>query len=190
MQTVSHLITTLAGGRWLAQRRDKISVGWLVAGAVVPDIPFTLLTVGYEIYYRQFAALPVSGQSIMEYLHFDLFFNDPLWIVSHNLFHSLIINGFLMLMALTLFKGRRWGRGLFWFAVGATIHTIIDILTHHSDGPLFLFPLNWHYRFASPVSYWEEGFYGRQFMVFEYTMNLLALLYLGRLWLRGRQARR
>ncbi|MEZ4619349.1 MAG: hypothetical protein R2867_28095 [Caldilineaceae bacterium] len=33
---------------------------------------------------------------IMLYLHFDRFFNDPLWIISHNVFHSLLINGLLI----------------------------------------------------------------------------------------------
>ena len=178
MQTVSHLLTTWAGGTKLAQKNQSLSVPWLVLGSVLPDIPFAVLTVGYEIYFRWFAPLPVNNQSIMEYLHFNLFFNDPLWIVSHNFLHSVVVNGVFIFLALTILRRSRWGRVLLWIAVGAMVHTLIDIFTHHSDGPLFLFPINWQYRFASPISYWETAYYGRQFMMFEYAVDLLAILYL------------
>ncbi|MFZ4851119.1 MAG: hypothetical protein ACOYL7_18510 [Caldilinea sp.] len=47
----------------------------------------------------------------MEYLHFTLFFSDPLWIVSHNFFHSLLVNGLLWVVGLVRWRQRRsrWG---------------------------------------------------------------------------------
>ncbi|MCB0033827.1 MAG: hypothetical protein KDE51_07405, partial [Anaerolineales bacterium] len=132
--------------------------------------------------------LPVSGMSIMEYLHFDLFFHSWWWIIPHNFFHSLVINGVLIGLGWWLWrKNRPWGIPLFWLAISTQFHTLIDIFTHTSDGPLLFFPLNWSYRFASPISYWESGSYGSLFIIFEYTLDALLLIYLGWIWYQQRQ---
>lgn len=186
MQTPSHFLLTAVLNHKLRQRDIPLRSRPLLIGSILPDIPFLLLTVGYEIYYRWFAPLPVEG-SIMEYLHFDLFFNDPLWIVSHNFFHAPLNNAALLFVGWQAYRQNwRWGLSLFWLAVGTQLHTIIDIFTHYSDGPLLLFPFNWQLRFASPVSYWEADQYGALFMIFEYGVNVLILLYFWRLWRRGR----
>lgn len=82
---------------------------------------------------------------------------------------------FLLLGAAGISSKRRWGRPLLWLAAGMMGHTVVDVLTHHSDGPLLLFPLNWTYRFASPVSYWEADHFGREFTVVEWVVNALLL---------------
>lgn len=164
-----------------------VHMGALLLGSVLPDLPFTVLTLGGEIYYRWFAVLPASG-SIMEYLHFTLFYTDLVWIIGHNFFHSLIINTSLLVLGYYGFRHqKRWGLFVFWLAVSMEFHTLIDIFTHHTDGPLFLFPLNWSYRFASPISYWEPAYYGHLFMIFEYGLDLLILGYLGWQWWQRRR---
>lgn len=186
MQTPTHFLTTALLNRYLPETHlPKHTMGFL-AGAVLPDLPFTLLTVFYEIYYRWFGELPSNPyNSIMEYLHFNLFFNDPIWIIGHNTLHSLIINISLIGVGfLALKHHRRWGVILFWLAVGMLLHTIIDIFTHTSDGPLLFFPLNWTYRFASPVSYWETDHFGQFVMVAEYTVNTAILVYFFVRWYR------
>ena len=189
MQTPSHFLITAALATRLPQHSVPVHKTALLVGSVLSDLPFILLTLAGEVYYRWFAVLPVPG-SIMEYLHFQLFFTDPLWIVSHNFFHSLIINAILISIGYYGFHHRqRWGAALFWLALSLQLHTVIDIFTHTSDGPLFLFPLNWSYRFASPVSYWEAAYYGRLFTIFEYTLDLLLLVYFGWRWLRRRRQR-
>jgi len=70
MQTPSHFLLTAVLNRQLAQRDIPVASKALLVGSVLPDIPFLLLTVGFEIYYRWFAPLPVAG-GIMEYLHFE-----------------------------------------------------------------------------------------------------------------------
>ena len=186
MQTPSHFLITAVLNHRLARRGVPLCNKALLIGSVLPDMPFLLLTIGFEIYYRWLAPLPVTG-SIMAYLHFDLFFNDPLWIISHNFFHSPIINSLLLLLGWWGFRQNwRWGLPLFWLAVGTQIHTIIDILTHYSDGPLLLFPFNWQMRFASPISYWETDQYGLLFVLFEYSLNALIILYFFRIWRRSR----
>lgn len=187
MQTPSHFLITAVLGPKLSQRFMPIHMGALLLGSILPDVPFILLTIGGEIYYRWFALLPASG-SIMEYLHFTLFYTDPVWIIGHNFFHSLIINTSLLVLGYYSFRARkRWGLFVFWLAVSMEFHTLIDIFTHHTDGPLFLFPLNWSYRFASPISYWEPAYYGHLFMIFEYGLDLLILGYLGWQWWQRRR---
>ncbi len=182
MQTPSHFLLTAVLSRKvpsLNQTNDKVA---LLVGSILPDLPFTLLTFGYEFYYRWFAAPPTNG-SIMEYLHFDLFFTDPVWIISHNFFHSLVIN--VMLLGLGYWgtrQGWRWARPLFWLSIGTLFHTIIDIFTHHTDGPLLFFPLNWRYRFPSPISYWEAAYYGRIFAIFELISDILIIAYFIWVW--------
>ena len=198
MQTVSHFLMTAAANHQLRQKTVPLHTKALLIGSVLPDIPFALLTIAGEIYYRWFAVLP-TDQSIMEYLHLDLFFTDPLWIISHNFFHSLVINTLLILLGVIGIRSQQsknqktgpdrssgWGLALFWLAISTQFHTIIDIFTHHSDGPLLFFPLNWTYRFPSPISYWETAYYARPFIAFEYLLDALIIGYLVRIWLRRR----
>ncbi len=182
MVTPSHFLVTAVLAYKAPKQNQTIHKAALLVGSILPDLPFTLLTIGYEIYYRWFTSPPTGG-NIMEYLHFDLFYTDPIWIISHNFFHSLVIN--LLLLGLGYWgtrQGWRWAWPLFWLSVGTLFHTIIDIFTHHSDGPLLFFPFNWRYRFASPISYWESAYFGRAFTIFEYTLDALLLAYLVWVW--------
>lgn len=88
----------------------------LLIGSVLPDIPFTVLTIAGEVWFRWFAPLPVTDVSVMEYLHFDLFFHDPFWIIGHNIFHSLIIDGLLAVTGYRLWRKRetQWTLALCW----------------------------------------------------------------------------
>ena len=186
MQTPSHFLVTALMAYKAPAQRIPMAKGALLIGSVLPDIPFTLLTLGGEIYYRWFGDLPVGG-SIMAYLHFTLFYTDPVWIISHNFFHSLVINAVFIAVGYYGWRKRtRWGAPLFWLAVSMVFHTLIDIFTHNSDGPLFLLPLHWTYRFASPISYWESENYGRIFMTLEYTLDALILIYFAFAWWRRR----
>lgn len=189
MQTPSHfLITAFAAKQAKTLVTIPILMVPLLIGSVLPDIPFTLLTIAGEIWFRWFAALPVETMSTMEYLHFDRFFNDPLWIISHNFFHSMVINALLIWLGWWAIQRQlKWGNILFWLAIGAAVHTLIDIPTHSSDGPLFLFPLNWTYRFASPVSYWEASNYGVYFVAFEWLLDALILTYFAVGWYRRKR---
>lgn len=189
MQTPSHfLLTALVANGSTSTNKLPIHLTALLIGSVLPDIPFTLLTIGGEIWFRWFAPLPVTGVSVMEYLHFDLFFRDPLWIISHNAFHSLIIDGLLAAIGYWVWRTRktRWSLAFFWLGISMVAHTIIDIFTHSSDGPLFLLPLNWTYRFTSPVSYWEASNYGVYVVAFEWLLDAAIIAYFFFTWRRAR----
>lgn len=184
MQTPSHFLLTAVLTHNAPTRRPSVHKTALLVGSVLPDVSFTLLTAAYGIYYRWFASQPITG-SIMEYLHFDLFYTNPAWIVGHNFFHSLVINGvFLGLGLWGIQRQWRWARPLLWLSIGMLFHTIIDVFTHHSDGPLIFFPLNWTYRFPSPISYWERAYYGRQFTIFEYALDVVIVAYFVWLWFK------
>ena len=185
MRTPSHFIITATINTTIPEQDRHTSAFFI--GSILPDIPFTILTVVYGIYYHFFGTIP-SNISTMEYLHFDLFYNDPVWIVSHNVFHSLVI-GSLILIIGYVNRSKRWGKFLSWLAIGTLIHTVLDIFTHHIDGPLFLFPLNWTYRFESSISYWQPEYFGNEFRVFEYLLNIALVLYLGVKWYVARQSK-
>jgi membrane-bound metal-dependent hydrolase YbcI (DUF457 family) len=190
MQTQTHFLLNAALDRPLRRQGLDVHLPAFLVGSVLPDVPFFLLTLGYGAYYWWFnpIAPDQTPMSVMEYMHFEQFFDDPAWIVPHNFFHAPFILGVLGLMGWWLqVRNRRWGRWLIWFALGAGLHSIIDIFTHTSDGPLVFFPLNWHYRFPSPVSYWE-GDGGRVFTAFELVLDGVLLVYLLRLRWRRRGA--
>ena len=141
----------------------------------MPDVPLILLTAWYAVAGRSESG---AGQPLFGAEYDALFFGDPVWIVGHNLMHAPI----LILMALTLgwtlgksSGGRAW-RVLFWFAVGCGIHSAIDIVTHHHDGPLLLFPFNLNLRFASPSSYWDVRYHGQAVMLLEHGLDMVAVI--------------
>lgn len=185
MQTYSHFLMTAVIQQPLERRDIPVRAPWFLLGSVMPDLPFLLLTLIYEAYFLWVSPLEPgqTASSIMEYLHFDLFFNDPIWLIGHNFFHAPLI---LLLMGgggwLLHKRGNPWGARLLWFALGAGLHALIDIGTHHSDGPLIFFPFSLTYRFASPISYWETAYYGRTFASLEMVLDGLLLVHLFRQW--------
>ena len=179
MRTPSHFIMT-AIINYSIPKNQRRTFAFLL-GSVLPDLPFAILTVIYSLYFT-ISGSNLTDVSLMEYLHFDLFFSDSIWIISHNIFHSLVV-GLLMLAIAYSKRDTEWGKWLLWLTLAILLHTIIDIFTHHSDGPLFLFPLNWVYRFESPISYWESEYFGSQFRIFEYLLNaFLAVVLFLRYW--------
>lgn len=190
MQTHSHFLITALAGKQLQQRGIPVRhTAWLI-GSVIPDIPLALLTMGGTLYYRWFNPTVLAGE-VHERLHFQLFFSDPWWIASHNFFHSLVIGTLLLSLGWWAWRNQKnWGMTMVWFAMAIIFHTAIDIFTHHSDGPVFLFPLTWSYRFQSPISYWEQGYYSRQFTVFEIALDTLIVLYFVIDWLYNKLKQR
>jgi len=181
MRTLSHLLITAGLADRLQQRRITVHLKAFLIGSVLPDLPLALLTVGYLVahagpLWRDRALMSELGP-LMDRYH-ALFFSDPWWILSHNLFHAPFVIAALFLLGLVAERrGLRWASALRWLAVGLALHSAIDILTHHDDGPLLFFPFDWRTRFYSPVSYWDPARFGRAFTVFEYGLNVLLVAY-------------
>ena len=182
MTTPSHFIVTAA----LAKRQRKVELPlWAVlVGSVAPDIPIYFLMSGTTLY------MWLQGENLSEaheWMAETLFYTSPYWVIPHNFLHAPLILavGLVLLWRYRHTQGtvQRW---LFWFLVAAALHTLIDILTHNSDGPLLLFPFDWSLRFSSPISYWDPAHFGRQFFIFELSLDLLLVLYLFRAQLQRR----
>lgn len=191
LQTYSHFLITAVGQDRLKRRGLAVNTAAVLVGSVLPDLAFAILTVVFMAYFTWFVPLSVSDQSVMEYLHFYLYFTDPLWIASHNFFHAPLI--LLALSGVGWWGTQRqkpWGAALFWFAVGAGLHSFIDVFTHHNDGPLLLFPFNWQWRFPSPISYWHPDHYGLIFASLEHLLDVTLLAYLAVLWVHRQRYRK
>ncbi len=216
MQTYSHLIIVAAINQGLKNKEDKrISPGResvgatdylphthtfpFLFGSVAPDIPLILLTIVFMasdlLAGRSLDPGNEMGRSNTGYLFETLFYQDPWVKTAHNLFHAPILVIFYTLLGYWAWRrgwmvGRwKWGAPLFWFGLGCTIHTLIDIPVHYDDGPLLLFPFNFEARFYSPLSYWDPKRGGIPFTIFEHLLDLLLLAYLLVNWWKRRLRR-
>jgi len=155
----------------------KLARSAFLWGSVTPDFPLFFLSIGYFIYYRYFTTQSVDG--VMNSAFNDLYFNDPFWIASHNFLHSPTA---LVIYAIILWRffDKPNTRGHWWlsFVFGCMVHSVVDILTHHDDGPVLFWPFEWHIRFYSPISYWDRKYYAEQFFWVELGINVVLLGYL------------
>lgn len=135
-------------------------------GSITPDVPFTIMTI----------VTWLVGGSVTE-LHMRGFFEDPWVIALHNIPHSFITVG-LLLVLLPLAPQKQLKVWLWWFSLGLFGHILLDIPTHANDGPMFLYPLS-QYRFSSSMSYWDPEYGGIWFLKFEIILMVLSI---GGLW--------
>lgn len=175
MNTPSHFLMTAALEKALP--RVPIAKSAFLLGSVAPDVALWLLSLGGMIYAR--LILGWSAGEAATWMFDDLYFHNPFWIAAHNFLHAPLV----LLTGLVIVWRKRRNIGSrshwwFWFLIACSFHSIVDILTHADDGPLLLFPLDWTTRFNSPISYWDDRFYGREFQRFELGLDLLLLLYL------------
>ncbi|MEC4892088.1 MAG: zinc dependent phospholipase C family protein [Oscillatoria sp. PMC 1051.18] len=175
MNTYSHFLMTAALDKGLP--RVPIVKKAFLLGSIAPDLPLWFLFTGSIIYYHFLRGW--SWEEAFNYIFGELFFQNPVWIGMHNFLHAPIV---LLLGIGLLWRSRRkigsLQRWFFWFFVACLLHSVVDILTHATDGPLLFFPFNWTFRFPSPVSYWEPEYYGNEFSKFEHWLDLVLLIYL------------
>jgi membrane-bound metal-dependent hydrolase YbcI (DUF457 family) len=190
MRTLSHLLLTAGLGDQLRKRRIAVHEPAFLLGSVLPDLPLMLLAAGYKLVQRRRGgdARPASAPDRFGIGCHELFHSHPLWISSYNLFHApLVITALLLAGVQGQRNGAAWGRPLRWLALGLALHSAVDIPTHHDDGPLLLFPVNWRYRWRSPLSYWDQAHGGRAVTTVEYGLDLLLAGYLAGQWINARQ---
>lgn len=171
--------------RLLPDEATRRAVLW---GGLAPDVGLTALTLGAAAWYplRQDLSLDETFRHVYD----DMFFQDPVWMAVHNLLHAPLVLLVLLVVGLWLRGGARarLGRWLVAFAVGALLHSAVDVVTHHDDGPLLLFPLDWSYRFTSPVSYWDPAHGGRWLGPVDQAITVLGGGWLLVTWARRRLA--
>ncbi|MEB3360254.1 MAG: metal-dependent hydrolase [Synechococcales bacterium] len=175
MNTHSHFLMTAVLDR--ACCRVPIVKSAFLMGSVAPDLPLWLLSIGGLLYYRYFLGWETAAA--FQRMFDELFFQNPLWIVPHNVLHAplVLLAGLGIVWRTRRNIGSR-SRWCFWFFVACLLHSGVDILTHVDDGPLIFFPFDWQTRFQSTVSYWDDRHHAQRFQVFEQTANLVFLLYL------------
>lgn len=180
MNTPSHFLMTAALRKALP--RLSMPASAVLLGAVAPDMALWTLSLGGTVYFESF--LGWSPHATFRHMFHDLYFHDPYWIAAHNLLQAPLILMFGLGVAWLLrYRWPRFSRWTAWFLAACLLHSIVDILTHHNDGPLVLFPFNWSLRFASPVSYWDHRHFGSEFARFELALNALLLGYFVVPWL-------
>ena len=186
MNTPSHFLIGATVQRFSPRSLIRSAFLW---GSVAPDIPLYVLTLGGWIYYVYIRGWEV--RPAFEYMFDDLFFHNVVWIALHNVLHSPLVIAIGLALCWSYRNAaeglRRWG---FDFFLSCLLHTAIDIPTHVHDGPLLLFPLNWSWRFVSPISYWDSRYFGREFAIFELSLNVILLVILLTDIIRKRSERR
>lgn len=189
MQTYSHLIVAAGIENWVRRRRRaegktaaaQVNRKALFIGSVAPDVPLILLSIVTIVADIARRAGAESGTSWTQQLFEEWFFTHPGVIVAHNTLQSPFVLAVLLATSL-LGRRRRWANWLLWFTIGCTAHTAADILLHHGDGPLLLFPFEWSVRFNSPISYWNPDYHGIPWTIFEHTVDVILVIILLRDW--------
>jgi len=155
MITTTHIVTNaLAARRWPTRFGSPTA---FVIGGLAPDVGLTLMTAGAAVVLPRTRDMTV--QEALSYSFDELFFNSKPWIAASNVLHSPVVLGALFVASAALSGPAR--RRLRSFTAGAALHVAMDIPVHVDDGPVLFWPLNWSYRFQSPVSYWDPEHYGR-----------------------------
>lgn len=189
--TINGALSRLAGsdrdGRLARGSRrllpDRSTRRAILLGGLAPDVGLTVLSAGALVWFPL-----VEGRSVQEtfdHVYRDLFY-DAAWIVGHNTLHAPPV--LVALLALGLRLRGPVGRWLAAFAVGCLLHSVVDIVTHHDDGPLLLFPFDWSTRFISPVSYWDPAHGGRVLGPIDQAITVVGGGWLAATWWRGRRS--
>jgi membrane-bound metal-dependent hydrolase YbcI (DUF457 family) len=183
VQSYSHFLLTAVLSRQLRAREAAQPALTFLVGAVAPDVPLALLSGAFLAWGKltnRREEITLCGE---RYNH--LYFNNPLWLAGHNLFHApLLLLAYALVGFAALRRDRRWARPWLWLVAGCGLHSAVDFLTHADDGPLPFFPFNWRRRFHAPVSYWDPAHGGRAFKRFERLLDLALGVGLVIAWLR------
>jgi len=191
MQTYSHFLWTLALYRWLSPiindptnsaLPQPVTLSAVLWGSIWPDLPLITIAViciiADSIRHTDDNS---NDSSWTDQLFSTWYFSNPWVKAAHNLFHSCITLSVMLSLAYYRSKAPNTTHNssatwCFWALMACCLHTLCDIPVHHDDGPLIFFPLNWDYRFRSPLSYWDPAYHGREFGIFEHGVDACILL--------------
>jgi hypothetical protein len=176
MNTWFHGVANLTLAQRLTRRAPWLRIPVVFYASLLPDIPLFILTMWYFVVYEV-----GFGPA------YDTFYYEhPLWVISHNIFHGPLVIATVALAGRMLWqrsagaasRPARAGAVLMSFAFGTGLHSVLDIFTHNDDGPLLLFPFDWSIRFSSPVSYWDPAHYGLWVLPVETVATIAMTIYL------------
>jgi len=171
MNTQSHAILTCAllrffGGERVA-RLPRINLV-LCCGALTPDIPIYIFLAWGSLIAK------IPQQQLWNEVYFQ-----PGWSALIGAFHSFPLWG----AALALFWWLRRPRAAL-FCLAGLLGAAEDFFLHHNDAHMHFWPFS-HWRFISPVSYWNPAYHGIPAALAEIIVVTIAGI-----WLRPRLASR
>ncbi len=154
MNTPAHVAASL-----LVWRKEKgtMAASAVVLGALLPDLPM------FGFYGYQKIVVGSSEREIWS----RLYFQDH-WQLLFDVMNSIP----LALACLALFAWIKFPAGKLC-AASALLHMLFDLPLHHDDAHRHFLPLT-HWRFASPVSYWDPRHFGLQAALLEFLFAVAA----------------
>ena len=195
MITTTHLVVNVGISRWRGGRgrggllAERLPRRLFLLGGVAPDLGLFILTGLSAVWFP--AVRGLSLDETFRLVFDDLFYDDPVFVVAHNLLHAPFVVLGLVALGVTLRRRTTHGRlgaAVQAFGLGCLAHTALDIPVHHDDGPLLLFPLEWSVRFASPVSYYDPDHYGAILAPLDLAITVVGLSAVVIVWARRRRA--
>jgi membrane-bound metal-dependent hydrolase YbcI (DUF457 family) len=152
MMTSTHILIGAAVTTRPGQSRLQIAAGWF--GGLFPDISMFIMVVA--------SRFPGVGPVNLWVKPDGWYWNEP-WRSFDTSINSIPFMVVVLLAAVLLWRrggaARGFGLGLAMFSTSALLHMGVDFFTHASDARANFWPLsNW--IFTSPVSYYEDAYYG------------------------------
>ncbi|MEM9397712.1 MAG: cobalamin biosynthesis protein CobQ [Pseudomonadota bacterium] len=140
MNTPAHLIF---GAAALARKDQRGSVSAALGGAIAPDLSL------YMLVFWHLAVIGTPAETVFE----DLYYS-PQWQAIFAVDNSVFV--WLGLLAVAIYGRWIWLR---IFSISALLHVALDFPLHAGDGRPHFWPLS-DWVFTSPVSYWDDRYYG------------------------------
>ena len=156
MNTPAHIAASLFCWRDTVKPVDTAA---LMLGAALPDLPMF----GFYAYQK------LAGRS--EHDIWTTHYFDSQWQLFFDWFNSIP----LAIVCLIVFRVSkiRWAELL---CSSAILHMLCDLPLHHDDGHRHFLPFS-HWRFESPVSYWDPAHFGIYVAIAELVLAIGALAY-------------
>ncbi|MBT5829071.1 MAG: hypothetical protein HOH77_02655 [Candidatus Latescibacteria bacterium] len=159
MNTPAHAILNL-----LVFKRSQEHNAPILIGALLPDSPM------FIFYFVEKFIRNMPENTIWAHAYYN-----PHWQDFFDIFNSFPIIGLLFVIALWI--KNNW---LQLLCKSMALHCIFDLPLHHDDGHRHFFPLT-HWRFSSPISYWDPNHYGQIFGLFEAALVIIGSVILFRI---------
>ena len=157
MKTPTHALIGYGCARLLGWRGRLRAA--LIVGAVAPDLPVAIVWswIAAAVTLRDGRFHQPAIQVEMD----QVYFADS-WVSGlHSLLHSPVSLAGLALLVCLVDRRGAWLRPVgLAFLLGALTHSAADIVSHVTDGPLVLWPLEDTMRLRGPVSHWDPAFGG------------------------------
>ncbi|MGI0489557.1 hypothetical protein ACN4EK_29425 [Pantanalinema rosaneae CENA516] len=156
MNTPSHAVINLA----LLMEHPQFALP-IAVGAVLPDLPMFVMYAWAKVVRRQ------SERQIWTETYWQ-----PQWQLINHSFHSIPLTAIASAVAYLADYP-----AIAWLCLSAVLHSLGDLPVHHDDAHRHWLPFS-HYRWISPISYWDPRHHGAIVALIEKLLVLVASIYL------------